>query len=113
MQLPRRQPLTTRGVKAMDLETQVRLLLGANLALLLTLVLVTAGPPLLQELKLLLRTIRATLVQRRTTKALRRQRAMARAALERQQMRERRQPNLRVVVMPRLMPTTSSPSSAS
>lgn len=94
---------------------QVQLLLGANLALLLTLVLVTAGPPLMRELKQALRMIRVAPVQRRTTKVLQRQLAMARAVLQRQEMRERRQPNLRVVVTPPPLrtPMMSSPSSAS
>ena len=97
-----------------DLDPGTQLVLVANLALLLTLVAVTAGPPLLQELKALVTAPRRLLVAMRVRRALKRaakELAMARAVQRRVERRQLLRPHLRVTQLP--MPTMSSPSSAS
>ena len=98
----------------LELETKAQLLVGANLALLLTLVVVTAGPPLLQELRALVKLPPLLLAETRARRALRRaakEMATARAVRRRVERRQLLRPHLRVTQLP--TPMMSSPSSAS
>lgn len=91
----------------LDPETQVQLLLAANLLLLLTLVAVTGVPAAIRELK----ALRQDLLLRRAEKHLRRLQMLRREVLHRQEMRQRRNPLLRVTRAPQ--PRMSSLSSVS